>query len=151
MNLRKYITWSLSLLALAAFLVVSVDAQSKRRLAPKPRASSQTVPPGKWGGAEIRVTVKQSVTDIEFSCADGSIPRRLTMDKDGAFRIAGTYTGRSHGPIRLNSPPKAESVNYVGKIKGNRMSLTLDFANGDDRDLSFSLEKGADGRLVRCY
>ena len=153
-SMRKQITLILTLVLVTLCCVFQMDAQSKRRSHRKPKlvAVSTLVPAGDWGGPDIQLSVKEAVTQIAFSCADGSIPGRLKSDKNGAFRITGTYTARSHGPVRQDSLPKPEAVTYSGKVNMNAMILTMDFPGADERDQTFSLEKGKiDDRFVRCY
>jgi hypothetical protein len=152
--MRKQITLFLTLFTVSLGCVLQMEAQSKRRPHGKPKLTAITtaVPIGDWGGADIHLSVKEAVTEIEFSCADGSIPGRLKTDKNGGFRAPGTYTERSHGPVRIDSEPKPVKITYLGKVKGNTMILTMDFPNTHKSDLNFSLRKGAiDDRFVRCY
>lgn len=105
-----------------------------------------------WGSRDARVSVEKEQTVIEFSCASGLIKGRLKVDKKGNFAADGTYTGRSHGPIRVGFEPKPEPVRYTGSIKGKTMILTIDFPNSERMSPSYELEKGkTDDRFVRCY
>ena len=154
MKIQKQISIAVALVLLLAFSFLAASAQSagKRRGARRARPRPQVVAVGDWGGQQARLTVKETETTIEFPCAEGSIAGRLKVDKSGNFRSAGTYTGRSHGPIRVGSEPKPEAVTYSGTVKGNKMTLVLEFPNSTQAKLSAELEKGNnDDRFVRCY
>ena len=154
MNTRKQIGLLLALATAICAFAISGAAQSggKRHVRQKPAARAQAVPLGMWGGPEAILTVEDASTTVEFSCAEGTIAGRLKVDQNGAFKSPGTYNGRSHGPTLATGGPKPASVTYIGKIKGNTLSLTIHFSGSEEKDLSFSLEKGKiDDRFTRCY
>jgi hypothetical protein len=154
MHMRKQLTLVISAILLGGICVLVTDAQTKRRPRgkAKPKVATQIVPLGLWGGADIQLTVKEAAADIQFSCAAGSIPGRLRYATNGSFRVPGSYTAGSHGPVSQTGGPKPQAVTYFGKIAGDKMTLTIDFPGQKEPDLSFSLERGKmDDRFVRCY
>lgn len=136
-------------------LIGSTAATAQRLGKPRPAAATkrmEKVAPGEWGGKDARLSINENKATIEFSCAEGEIPVRFETDKKGSFRLAGTYTARSRGPIRIGHEPKPQPVVYSGNIKGRSMTLSIEFPNAHEARLTFTLEKDkVDGRPVRCY
>src|ERR1700682_4131246 len=63
-----------------------------------PDASS--VATGSWGGEHIVLDVSAKSAEVEFDCAHGQITQSMTIDKDGDFDVAGTFTPEHGGPVR---------------------------------------------------
>ena len=108
----------------------------------------QRIPTGVWGGQHINIEVGEKSATIEYDCANGVINGPLTVDANGNFKLRGTHRIERGGPIRADDDSKGEPASYTGSIKGNTMTLTLKVGDGDAE--TFTLEKGKEGRLVKC-
>ena len=108
----------------------------------------QRIPTGVWGGQHINIEVGEKSATIEYDCANGVINGPLTVDANGNFKLRGTHRTERGGPIRADDDSRGEPASYTGSIKGNTMTLTLKVGDGDAE--TFTLEKGKEGRLVKC-
>lgn len=111
-------------------------------------AKMQRIPTGVWGGQHIHIEVTEKSATIEYDCANGVINGPLTVDANGSFKLRGTHRIERGGPIRADDNTKGEPATYTGSINGNTMTLTLKVGDGDAE--TFTLEKGKEGRLVKC-
>ena len=106
---------------------------------------------GTWGGQSMNFTVEKDSVTIEFDCADGSIPRQLKADKHGNFKIEGTLTPRSPGPVRRDSQPQPQPAIYQGKITGKIATIKVTLAKTNESAGEFTIERGKTTLLTRCY
>ena len=121
------------------FVVLSISVAAK---------TMQRIPTGVWGGQHIHIEVGETSATIEYDCANGVINGPLTVDATGHFKLRGTHRVERGGPIRADDDSKGQPATYTGSIKGNTMTLTLKIGDGDEE--TFTLEKGKNGRLVKC-
>ena len=103
---------------------------------------------GLWGGEHIRMKVGARSATIEYDCANGVIEGPLEIDADGHFNLHGTHHMERGGPIRADASSKGQPASYSGSITGNTMTLTLKVGDGEAE--TFTLEKGNEGKLVKC-
>ena len=108
------------------------------------------VKPGIWGSAGFGVTVQKNSVKFEFDCAEGSIARQLMINKHGSFRLDGTYTPQSHGPIRIGRLPKARPARYEGEISGKTMRVKLTLTDTGEVVNTFAAELDKEPRIRRC-
>ena len=87
---------------------------------------------------------------LEFDCATGAIAGRVRPDAQGAFKVKGTFTPESHGPVRDDAAPRARKATYSGTIKGDAMSLRLDIEGEEGPGQKFSLVRDHPGNLRKC-
>src|SRR4051794_5814573 len=90
-------------------------------------AQTRTVKPGQWHGDDAQVTISKTSVEFDFGWAAGSVDSPLRVDKNGAFRIKGTYTAGMGPTPPVGMSPQSQSVFFVGTIKGSKMSLSIDF------------------------
>ena len=130
---------SLGVSLLATLLAISAAAtiQKMRRIST-----------GTWGGDHISMKVGAKSATIEYDCASGVIQGPLVIDAAGHFNLHGTHHMERGGPIRADASSKGQAATYTGSISGNTMTLTLKV--GDDEAETFTLEKGNEGKLVKC-
>lgn len=105
---------------------------------------------GSWGGTDIALEVTAEGVDITFSCAHGHIDDAIAADSHGSFSVKGTYVREHGGPIRSDETVNARSATYKGNITGEKMTLTVTFADGTEDIGPFNLEHGKEARLHRC-
>src|SRR5712675_2017994 len=79
-----------------------------------------------WGGDHIEMRMTADGARLEFDCATGTITERVRPDAQGAFKVKGTFTPESHGPVRDDAAPRALKATYSGTIKDDAMSLGLE-------------------------
>ena len=111
-------------------------------------AKMQRIPTGVWGGPHISIEVGEKSARIEYDCANGVIDGPLAVDSNGNFNLRGTHHVERGGPIRAGDDAKGAPATYTGSIKGNTMTLNLKVGDGDAE--SFTLEKGKQGKLMKC-
>lgn len=102
-----------------------------------------------WGGDHVRLVMKQGGADLEFDCARGEITEALQPDAEGHFEVAGTFV-REGGPVRLGGGPTARPAKYVGRIAGDSMTFQIHLTDPKQTTETFSLKRGAEGRLWKC-
>jgi hypothetical protein len=79
------------------------------------------VPPGKWGGSEIAMTVTQSGATLQQTCANGTLDQPLLLDASSRFDETGKYTRQVGGPVL----PDAHPARYTGSTDGSTMTLMV--------------------------
>jgi len=104
---------------------------------------------GMWGGDHIILTVTDSSSHLELDCAHGDIPGALTADH-GTIAVAGTFVREHGGPIRVDERADAHPALYSGTIAGAQLQLTIRLTDSGDLIGSFSLARGATGRVAKC-
>ena len=104
---------------------------------------------GTWGGQHVRVEVTDRGAELEFDCARGAIARKVMLDANGRFDVAGTFATEHAGPIR-DDESSSRAVNYQGKVNGNEMELTVTDPKAKETIGSFQLKLGNEGRLMKC-
>jgi hypothetical protein len=129
--------WRVLLVSVVLFISVAASSQNMQR-----------IPTGVWGGQHINIEVGKKSARIEYDCANGVIEGPLIVDASGNFKLRGTHRMERGGPVRADDDSKGQPATYAGSIKGNAMTLTLKVGDGDEE--TFTLEKGKEGRLVKC-
>ena len=109
----------------------------------------QRIATGVWGGQHIQIKVGSNSATIEYDCANGVIEGPLIVDSDGNFKLHGTHHMERGGPVRADAEPRRIPATYTGSVKGNTMTLTLKLAGSSDED-TFTLERGKEGKVVKC-
>lgn len=103
---------------------------------------------GLWGGQHISMKVGTKSASIEYDCASGVMNGPFLVDGAGHFELSGTHHMERGGPVRADESAKGQPATYTGSIEGNKMTLTLKLEGVDDE--TFELEKGKEGKLVKC-
>jgi hypothetical protein len=129
--------WRVLLVSVVLFISVAAMTQNMQR-----------IPTGVWGGQHINIEVGEKSATIEYDCASGVINGPLAVDASGNFNLRGTHRIERGGPIRADDDSKGHPATYTGSIKGNTMTLSLKVGDADVE--TFTLEKGKEGRLVKC-
>lgn len=129
--------WRVFLVSVVLFISVAARTQNMQR-----------IPTGVWGGQHINIEVGEKSATIEYDCASGVINGPLIVDASGNFNLRGTHRIERGGPIRADDDSKGHPATYTGSIKGNTMTLTLKVGDADAE--TFTLEKGKEGKLVKC-
>ena len=102
---------------------------------------------GVWGGDHVLLTIGDTAAHLEFDCAHGEIPGRLPAAR---FSLAGTCVREHGGPIREGEKPDTHPALYEGSISGETMTLTVRLTDVGESLGSFTLTRGASGRVFKC-
>ena len=130
-------TWVLATsVALAAFRVTTP-------------ATGADVPSGRWAGEHVVMEVTSSGATLEFDCAHGTIDGRLTVDSDGRFDAAGSFTRERGGPTRENES-RGVPARYSGSVKDSTLTVTIVLTASKETVGTFTLRHGAQARLFKC-
>ena len=108
------------------------------------------LPTGIWGGDHISLSITDTSTHLELDCAHGDIPSVLTLDSQGQFQIAGTYTREHGGPIRQAEVPDSHPAIYSGQVASTTMTLTIRLSDVNESIGGFTLVSGSHGRVFKC-
>jgi hypothetical protein len=131
------------LLSLGLVLLISASALSKPRRV-------QRLATGLWGGPHIRIDVGPRSASIDYDCASGTINGPLTIDSKGRFTWRGNHHREHAGPIRENEQGNNRPATYSGSVKGDRMTLTVKLSDTNEVLETYTLKRGAFGRVVKC-
>ena len=129
--------------SLSLFLLLGVSSVATPR-------KVQRLSPGTWGGLHIRLDVDARSAAVDYDCATGTIAGPLTIDSRGRFNWRGTFHRERPGPVRADSPGTDRAATYSGSVKGDRMMLTLRLADTNEILETFTLKRGAPGRVFKC-
>ena len=127
------------LLALAITLL-----QAAMQAAPDARS----IATGTWGGEHIILEVSEKGAEVDFDCAHGQVPQPITLDKNGDFDVAGTFTHEHGGPVRRDENPADVPARYSGHVDDHTMTLTVTF--GKEKLGAFTLTHGSLTNLRKC-
>jgi hypothetical protein len=130
--------------ALAMGVACSGPACSGNPAGPSPPLS------GTWGGDHVSLTVTASGEHLEFDCAEGDIPGPLVVDTRSAFSASGTFTREHGGPIRVGELPDRHPAIYTGSVTGPAMVLQIRLTDTGEAIGTFTLTRGAAGRVFKC-
>ena len=104
---------------------------------------------GIWGGDHVTMSIA-GATHVELDCAHGDIPAPLAIDDQRQFNTTGTFVREHGGPIRDGEVPDTHPARYSGSVTGDRMQLTIRLTDTNETIGTFSLTRGAQGRVVKC-
>ena len=138
----------LAVIALLASWPVWTPGPSRAVIA-QPSAQSRALAAGLWGGDHIRMVVDGSGAQVEYDCGSGTIDQPIALDANGRFSAKGLYKPQHGGP-RREGETSGERAQYVGRVNGDTMTLTVTLENGGERIGRFSLARGVDPLLTKC-
>ena len=131
------------LFSLSLVLLIAGSAVAKPRRV-------QRLATGPWGGPHIRIDVGARSASIEYDCASGTINGPLTIDSKGRYTWRGTHHREHPGPIRENEQGNNRPATYSGSVAGNTMTLTVKLSDTNEVLGTYTLKRGAFGRVLRC-
>ncbi|HEX9365608.1 MAG TPA: hypothetical protein VF921_03215 [Vicinamibacterales bacterium] len=103
-----------------------------------------------WGGDHLEMQITAEGARLEFDCAAGTIDERVSPDAQGAFKVKGTFTPETHGPVRDDAAPRTVKATYAGTIKDEVMSLRLEIEGEEGPGRTFSLVRDQPGNVRKC-
>lgn len=102
---------------------------------------------GAWGGEHIGLVLSETGGRVEYDCAHGGIAGPLTPSA-GYVEATGVHVPEHGGPVREGERPDSLAARYVGRVRGDR--LTLRVIVGADTLGPFELRRGAEARVLKC-
>ena len=105
---------------------------------------------GSWGGEHIALVITDTGSTIEYDCANGSIAGPIRPGDDSRFENIGVHVRGHGGPMREDEVPDAHPASYSGRVTGDRMTLTVRETDTGTEVGTFTLERGAAGRVLKC-
>jgi hypothetical protein len=129
------------LIALGLVVIASIAAKPHKM---------QRIARGTWGGTHIQLEVNARNAAVEYDCANGIINGPLAIDADGKFNWSGTHRRERGGPVRKDAPVNSYPAVYTGSIKGDTLTLTVNRTDTDEELGTFTLKRGAVGKVFKC-
>ena len=107
---------------------------------------------GTWGGEHVALEVTAEAGRIEYDCAHGDLGEPLVVDRSGRFDVTGTHTPEHGGPVREDEKLVSHPARYVGRVDGDRMTLTVSITVTNTAETlgTVALTRGVAGRLLKC-
>ena len=103
---------------------------------------------GRWGGMHADLSLTSEGGTIQFDCAHGAIRAPVLTDATGSFDAAGIYVREHGGPVRAGEIPDSLAAQYLGRVTGDRMRLSIRL--GADTLGPYDLQLGGAAQLFRC-
>jgi len=114
------------------------------------RRADRKLAQGIWGGEHISLEVTEHGATLEYDCAQGTISRRILLDRRGRFDVVGQHVPEHGGPVRQNEQPTGYPVRFTGRVNGKLMTLTLRDSVTNKVIGNFILSYGREPRLIKC-
>ena len=114
-----------------------------------PNAEARRVPAGQWGGDHIGLKVVDSGATLDHDCAHGNIGEPMLLDDSDRFKVKGTFSQESGGPITPGQKGDRSAV-YEGRLAGNKMTLTITLTDTNEVVDTFVLVHGQSPRITKC-
>jgi hypothetical protein len=105
---------------------------------------------GRWGGEHVTLVASDTGATLEYDCAHGAIEGPLRPDADGRFEARGTHVRDHGGPIREGEKPDAHPASYQGYVADDQMTITVRELDTGTEIGTFTLRRGAEGRVFKC-
>ncbi len=150
MVFRKCWFGHLLLWCFVPMVYLTCASKAQERPASKSAGIKQTDFVGKWGGQHLAISVNTKGASVEFDCAHGQFDKPLRPDRQGHFAVRGVYVEEHGGPILRGEVPKSRGALYTGKVKGNRMTITVKLLDTHQRIGTFVVSRGEPARLFKC-
>ena len=107
----------------------------------------RTIAAGPWGGPHANLTVTPEGFALEFDCAAGSAKGPRVIDRNGRFKLYGTYVSQSGSP---SVPAETHPAEYSGSVKGKLMTLEVKLTDSKQSIGIYKLVLGQLQRLNKC-
>jgi hypothetical protein len=131
-------------------LYLTCASKAQEQPASKPAEIKQTNLLGSWGGQHLAISLTANRASLEFDCAHGQFDKPLRPDRLGRFTVRGLYIEEHGGPVRMGDVPKSHPAWYAGRIKANRMTITVKLLDTRQRIGTFVVSQGEPARLFKC-
>ena len=116
-------------------------------------AKSQILSPdvpllGNWGGEGVALVASDTQTIVNFNCGSGEINKKVILSAN-KFSEKGTYL-QIFGNIPTNYDAKPQPVLYEATLAGDTLTLIMKSDDGKTTLGTYSVKKGAFGKINRC-
>lgn len=115
--------------------------------------NSSELAQGNWGGQHLALTLRVDGADLEFDCATGHIQEPIRLDRQGEFRVHGTYQiERPAHPAAEGGSNQSEPGNrvlYKGRLRGKQLRITVTLP-GHKSPSVFRVVLDAEPTLAKC-
>ena len=105
---------------------------------------------GSWGGQHVAVVLGREGGALEYDCAAGTIDEPVRPDASGRFTVHGTHKPGHGGPERLGEEAPSQPAEYVGRVNGERMTLSVRVLVSGVTLGPFTVERGVTPVIMRC-
>lgn len=102
-----------------------------------------------WGGEHARADVGSDGVSFEFDCAHGASDGPLVLAEDGSFDLKGFFVAE-RGPLRAGQKEKRHPARYIGRVRGETMTLDVHLTESGLGSGPFTLTRGRAARLTKC-
>ncbi len=96
------------------------------------------------------IVVSDSGAKVEYDCASGTIAPPLTVQSNGSFDWRGRHYPGHGGPTWPGDTVNF-AARYTGRISGDRMTITLSVSDSGFVPQTFSLVRGQNPYVIKCY
>ena len=105
---------------------------------------------GVWGGQHIRLEATDGGASVEYDCANSTIDQPVALDDQGNFDVKGRYAAEHAGPALGDEEANSHPARYVGRVKGDEMTLNVSLTDTKETVGAFTLTRGSEGRVMKC-
>ena len=147
---RRFGYGHLLLSCFASMVYLTCTSKAQERPTSKSAEIKQTDLLGKWGGQHLAISISAKGAEVEFDCAHGQFDKSLRPDRLGRFGVSGFYVEEHGGPIVKGEVPKSHGALYTGRVKGNRMAITVKLLDTHQQVGTFVVRRGEPARLFKC-
>lgn len=147
---RRFACGYLLLWCLVSMVYLTRASKAQEQPASKSAEPQQTNLVGKWGGQHLAASLSNKGASLEFDCAHGQFDKPLRPDRLGRFAVRGLFVEEHGGPILKGETPKSHGALYTGRVKGNRMTITVKLLDTRQQIGAFVVRQGDPARLFKC-
>ena len=106
-------------------------------------------PTGQWGSNVANLSLSRSGGTIEYGCGLGTIDSSWSVASSGRFTATGLHFPEG-GPVPIGGIPP-HPARYVGTLRGRWLTLSVTLTDLDQTMGPYTLERGKQVLLVKCY
>jgi hypothetical protein len=108
--------------------------------------AGDALPTGPWGGEGILFLVSASSASAELNCAHGQTNGPVILGDKREFKSPGWLVSEEGtGP-----DAERESATYVGRLRGDVLTLSVRFGSAGKEHGPFELRQGGGARVAKC-
>jgi hypothetical protein len=104
---------------------------------------------GQFGGRGALLKAASDGGRLELDCAHAAIRAPLTLDRDGRFRLPGSFVQERPGPTREGRDDGVPAV-FEGSVEGATLTLRITFPDSREPLGPFTLTRDAPPRIRKC-
>lgn len=105
---------------------------------------------GRWGGEHVALELTPTGGTIEYDCAHGGLTQPVRPGARGEFEAIGIHVREHGGPVREGERLDSLAARYVGRVRGEMMTLRVYTGSRPDTLGPLQLRRGGEPRLFKC-